>query len=204
MLGYVITDTAQTTWVCKDKTNSYSLTTDKNKALIFDTKPAADTVFKFNLSKLLKSKGIEVKAVNLQIANNTEHTEPAPTTVAEPDMEIGSSKYIISVLSDAVSKLNQRYDNLSEHLSKYDHQRTDVEHYIELNAGKLNAYEGYQAYKLLQTVLIERRKVKDELQIICAVRDKIAFPEEVANIEARVQQLETRSYTPREFHYLFE
>lgn len=209
MNGYVITDKNNSIWVCKDKRGSYSLTTDSGKALIFDNKPAADTVFKFNLSKLIRDKGVAVKSIALKIvtADDTATNNMVPTEAikaATPKCEVGTSKYIISVISEAVGKLNCRHTELVEEVSKYDRQRTDVEHYIELNAGKLNAYEGYQAYKMLQDVLVERRKVKDELSVIQVVRDKMAFPDDIANIDTKVKELESRHYEPREFKHLFE
>lgn len=200
MNGYAITDAKKTIWVCQDTSGSYSLTTDKGKATIFDTKPAADMVFKSNLSKLIKSKGVEVKAVKLQIAGAD---VPKKELVATPTIppEFGSSKYLISVLSEAASKLNCRHLELIEKLSKYDRQKSDVEHYIELNAGKLNACDGFKAYKLLQDILVERRKVKDELQIIQSVRDTMSLSED---IDEKVRKLESRKYEPRELTYLFE
>lgn len=191
---YVISDSKHSIWVCKDKSNSYSLTTDKNRALVFDDETAANAVFKNNLSKFLKSKGVVVQ----KIVNNVSVTTTAPT------QELTGSKYIISVLSDAVSKLNCRHATLVEELSKYDRQRSDIEHYIEFNTGKLNACDGYKAYKLLQDVLVERRKIKDELSMIQVVRDKMAFPEDIANINEKVQELESRHYVPRELPHLFE
>ena len=200
MNGYAITDANKSIWVCQDTSGSYSLTTDKGKAAIFDSKPAADMVFKCNLSKLIKSKGVEVKAVKLQIAGaDVPKKELASTPSAPP--EFGSSKYLISVLSDAASKLNCRHLELVEEVSKYDRQKSDVEHYIEFNAGKLNACDGFKAYKLLQDILVERRKVKDELQIIQSVRDTMSLSED---IEGKVKELESRTYEPRELTYLFE
>lgn len=213
MNGYVIVDDNKMVWVRQEKNGSYSLTTDKNRALIFDSKIAADKVFKSNLSKLIKSKGVAVKSVDLQVigANNAQKQVPVGANNEFQheishfkDAPFGSSEYIIYVLSDAVSKLNKRYDALVDEMSKYDRQKTDVEHYIEFNIGKLNACDGYKAYKLLQNVLIERRKIKDELAILQTVRDRIAFPEEIANIDERVQELKERRYEPREFTYLFE
>lgn len=206
MTGYVITDANKSVWVYKDTSGGYSLTTDKNKALILDSKIAANAVFKSNLSKLIKSKGVTVQTVTLQMVGADNLVKPKEVVKSESStpLEVGSSKYIISVLSDAVAKLNCRHMVLTEEQAKYDRQVTDVEHYIEFNAGKLNAYDGYKAYKLLQDVLVERRKVKDELQIIQVVRDKMAFPEDIANIDERVRQMEARRYEPREFKYLFE
>lgn len=195
MTKYVIANETKTLWVCKDK-NGYSLTTDKAKALTFEAKPTADMVFKSNLSKLIKSKGVVVQTLD----------SPEKTVEHKPSVvpDVGSSKYIISVLSDAVAKLNCRHQELVDEQSRFDRQVTDIEHYIEFNIGKLDACSGYKAYKLLQDVLVQRRKIKDELQIIQVVRDKIGYPEEVADIETKVQELESRRYEPRELTYLFE
>ena len=200
MNGYAITDAKKSIWVCQDISGAYSLTTDKGKAAIFGTKPAADIVFNNNLPKIIRSKGVEVKAVKLQIAGAD---VPKKELVATPSTssELGSSKYIISVLSEAASKLNCRHLELVEEVSKYDRQKSDVEHYIEFNAGKLNACDGFKAYKLLQDILVERRKVKDELQIIQSVRDTMSLSED---IEGKVKELESRTYEPRELTYLFK
>lgn len=200
MNGYVITDADKKVWVCKDK-NSYTLSTDPNKAHIFENKTTANSVFKSSLPKMVKSRVTDVKAIKLQVCDD-EPSKIAPQV--QESSEIGSSKYIVSVIAEAVSKLSNRREMLVEELSKYDRQRCDVEHYIELNTGKLNASEGYKAFKLLQDVLLERRKVKDELQIVQVALDRIVAPDELAHIDTKVKELETRTYTPREFKYLFE
>lgn len=200
MNGYVITDASKKVWVCKDK-SSYTLSTDPNRAHIFENKAAATAAFKSNLPKIVKSKVTDIKSVKLQVCDDE---QPAKMVDKQEATETAASKYIVSVLSDAVAKINTKHATLSEELSKYDRQRTDVEHYIELNAGKLNAYEGYKAYKLLQDVLIKRRKVKDELQIVQVALDRIAAPDELAQIDTKIKELETRQYTPREFKELFK
>ena len=206
MNGYIMTDENRTIFVCKDKSGAYSLTTNRANAVIWDTRPAADTAFKSNISKLIKSKGVAVKSAELQVVESAPKLEVKKVEQnAEPSTtpEFGSSKYIVSVLSDAVAKLNCRHLELSDELSTYDRKVTDVEHYIEFNVGKLNARDGYKAYKLLQDVLVERRKVKDELQILQVVKDKMALPEDIENIQERVKELEGRRYEPRELKYLF-
>lgn len=197
MNRYVISDTDNKIWVCKDK-NSYTLSTDANKACIFESKNKADAAYT-SLSKIIKGKGVKVKSITFQIHsdNVNEFTENKPCS------QTNSSKYAISVISEAVAKLNCRHFELSEELSKYDRQRTDVEHYIEFNAGKLNACDGYKAYKMLQDVLIQRRKVKDELEIVQVALDRIASPDEFAQINSKIEELENRKYTPREFKHLF-
>lgn len=193
MNGYVITDTSKKVFVCKGG-NNYTLSTDPNKACIFETKAKANSIYD-SLPKIIKGKGVEVKSIKLQVEDEVTENK----TVAETE----SSKYIISVLSDTVAKLNARHLVLSEELSKYDRQKTDIEHYIEFNIGKLNACDGYKAYKLLQDVLLQRRKVKDELQIVQVALDRIMSPDDLAQIDSKVKELETRHYKPREFKDLF-
>lgn len=202
MTKYAITNKDKTVWVYQSK-GSYTLTTDKARALIFDSKPAADAVFKSNLSKLIKSKGVTVQTVGVQIDGVEAKSEQTVVVVPSPPQPTESSKYIISVISEAVAKLNVRHQELVDQESKYDCQKTDIEHYIEFNAGKLNACDGYKAYKLLQDILIKRRKIKDEMQIINVVRDRMNA-EELANIEQKIKTLEARTYQPRELTYLFE
>lgn len=201
MTKYAITNKDKTVWVYQCN-GSYTLTTDKARALIFDSKPAADTVFKSNLSKLIKSKGVTVQTVGVQIEGAEAKSEPTVVeTLSSSPTE--SSKYIISVISEAADKLNCRYQELTEQQSKFDGQISDIEHYIELNTGRLNACDGYKAYKLLQDTLLKRRKIKDELQIIQVVRDRMNA-EDIANINQKIKALESRKYTPRELTYLFE
>lgn len=194
MTKYIIANKSRTVWVCRDKT-SYTLTTDKARALTFESEQNANMVFKSNLSKLIKSKGVVVQMLEEEASKPNEQPNITP--------DIGSSKFIISVLSEAVAKLNCRHQELAEEQSKFDGQVTDIEHYIEFNAGKLNACSGYKAYKLLQDVLVQRRKVKDELQIIQVVRDRMNV-EDIANVEQKIKELEARVYKPRELTYLFE
>lgn len=209
MTKYAITNQDKTIWVYQSN-GSYTLTTDKARALIFDTKPAAEAVFKSNLSKLIKSKGVMVQTVGVQIegaaAKPEPKSEPKAMLVKEqpsPTPSTESSKYIISVLSEAVAKLNVRHQELAEQQSKFDGQVSDIVHYIEFNTGKLNACDGYKAYKLLQDTLLERRKIKDELQIIQVVRDRMNS-EDIANVEQKIKEIESRTYKPRELTYLFE
>lgn len=196
MNGYVITDTNKKVFVCKGG-NNYTLSTDSNKACIFETKTKANSIYN-SLSKIIKGKGVTVKPIKLQVEDECAE-EVEDKSLPETD----SSKYIVSVLSEAVAKLNCRHSVLIEELSKYDRQKSDVEHYIELNTNKLNACDGYKAYKLLQDVLLKRRKIKDELQIIQVALDRIASPDELAQIDSKIKELETRQYTPREFKHLF-
>ena len=56
---------------------------------------------------------------------------------------------------------------------------------------------------MLQDVLTQRRKVKDELQVVQIALDRIVSPDELAQIDTKVKELESLKYTPREFKHLF-
>lgn len=198
MNRYVITDENNKVWVCKDN-NSYTLSTDPNKAHIFESRKTADAIYKSALPKIIKSKGVSVKAIKMQVCDDAVQETSRVQTPIEP----GSSKYIVSILSDAVAKLNCRHVELLDELSKYDRQKTDIEHYIEFSTGKFNACDGYKAYKMLQDVLVQRRKVKDELEIVQVAMSRIAAPEELVHIDRKVKELENRKYEPRELKHLF-
>lgn len=76
-------------------------------------------------------------------------------------------------LVDAVNTLyrltsKEHVDELSRALSEADKRLSDTYHFIEVS--NLNAAQGYQAYKELQRVLIERRKVKNEITVVQRVR----------------------------------
>ena len=51
MNGYVITDANNKVWLCKNK-NSYTLSTDSNKACIFNSKSKAESTFE-SLPKIM-------------------------------------------------------------------------------------------------------------------------------------------------------
>lgn len=84
-------------------------------------------------------------------------------------------------------------------------ERDDLLHEIELS--KLNAIEIMSTYKKLETVLHERRKIKDKINLIntvkpfsnkfilkgiCGEADTV-----IANIETLRNNQENRKYTPR-------
>lgn len=198
MNGYVITDSNKKLFVCKDKTG-YTLSTDPNNACIFESKTKANSIY-ISLPKIIRSKGVNVKQIKLQVDDDVMNEGVECNHCSDID----SSKYIVSMLSDVVAKLNCRHFELSEELSKCDRQRSDVEHYIEFNTGKLNACDGYKAYKMLQDVLTHRRKVKDELQIVQIALDRVISPDNFIDINNKIKSLETRKYVPREFKNLFE
>lgn len=91
---------------------------------------------------------------------------------------------------------------LSDKLSKIDQEITDIHHYMEFN--KLNAAEGYKAFKLLQDKLVERRGIKDDMskfQMLSATKVTDVFN---GTFDKNIEALSNRTYTPRVLKELFE
>ena len=64
-------------------------------------------------------------------------------------------------------QLNQYKDNLIIKHKEIEKKKTDLEHYIEFYT--FNASQGYNAYRMLKDVMVERRKIKDNLLIVKAL-----------------------------------
>lgn len=86
-------------------------------------------------------------------------------------------------------------------LENYVHREyIDIRHKIEL--GKtMNASEGYNMYKRLREVLMERRKIKNDLMRTQAIVEKLdKIPQDLI---AKLYEVDTQHYTPRVLKDLF-
>lgn len=120
------------------------------------------------------------KLIKNKISQETlEKAGPAPVFSASPEgvshplkVEVkaecppspGSSE-ILSLVSrlEAATSAN-RLGELQAQVSEYDKMISEIYHYIE--AKKLNAAQGYKAYKNLRGMLLRRRALKNELYIV--------------------------------------
>ena len=99
------------------------------------------------------------------------------------------------------ANFQKEHDELSQQLSKIDQEVCDIQHYIEFN--RLNAAEGYKAYKLLQDKLLERRVIKDnqsKFQMLASAKVSDIFD---GTLEKNLSELSHRTYTPRVLKELF-
>ena len=86
---------------------------------------------------------------------------------------------------------------LNNRLSMADKEISDLYHYIEFT-DRLNAYQGWLLFKMLQDALRMRRKVKRELEVITKICDGNGQP-----IIDRIRDGENQTYHPRVLHDLF-
>jgi len=136
------------------------------------------------------------------------------TKQQKPDMQLSDVVEEIKAINDGdiettiieflkcAETLFSKKDDLLAKQSSIDREVTDLQHYIEQK--NLNAYEGYMAYKKLQSVLIRRRWIKDKLLILSIIEDCKIDPESISHTISRIQGLNGRKYKPRVLNEIFE
>lgn len=100
-----------------------------------------------------------------------------------------------------VTSFTKEQGELPQRLSQIDQEITDIQHYIEFN--RLNAAEGYKAYKLLQDKLLIRRGIKNDMtkfQVLTSARVSDIFD---GTLDKSLESLSNRTYTPRVLKELF-
>lgn len=105
-----------------------------------------------------------------------------------------------------------QYRQLKNDLRDIQLEQTDVLHAIELGKGKLNASELIKLTIRLQDIRIERRKIKDMLEIMDSVKNQItSITKNVTQIDNAVnitknvcQKHNARTYKVRRLHDLKE
>lgn len=99
-------------------------------------------------------------------------------------------------ITSAINSLPSNED-LATQLGDYNAQVVDILHYIEFS--HLDACSGYLTFKKLQDVLISRRTVKEQMEIINKLENCGLIVEKInaANNRAKKTLEESRSYCPR-------
>ena len=101
-----------------------------------------------------------------------------------------------------LTSFHKEHSELWEKMSKVDREVTDIQHYIEFN--RLNAADGYKAFKMLQDKLLERRVIKKDLskfQMLSSASVTDIFD---GTLDKKISELDHRTYTPRVLTELFE
>lgn len=99
-------------------------------------------------------------------------------------------------ITSAINSLPSNED-LATQLGDYNAKVVDILHYIEFS--HLDACSGYLTFKKLQDVLIARRTVKEQMEIINKLENCGLIAEKInaANNQAKKTLEESRSYCPR-------
>lgn len=146
-----------------------------------------------NLPSSAKSYNFRVKDTTV-----TEEFQELDEIVALEDIDKFKS-YLNNLYSTRVNQA--RINFLNDSIQKLDLEITDIQHAIEFN--KVNVVEGYNYYKMLHDVLVQRREYKDELQKINIIRGTLSE----AMVDTMIRSLDgvdTQQYEPRILGELFQ
>ena len=126
---------------------------------------------------------------------------PKPLTVTKPVDSLFDSVFE-SLKKVDTTDFNREQGILSQKLSAIDQEICDIQHYIEFN--KLNAAEGYKAFKMLQDKLLERRVIKNDFAKFQMLNDAKVSEIFDGTLDSKLSAMEKKKYTPRVLKELFE
>lgn len=199
MARYVITDGKR--WIKKDKKGRYSPTTCGSFAEEF-SKDKADKVLNNSLTKGLRTIFRVEKASdipkNVKPVSKEDMIETEKVQVSE-----NITRWIEKVesLNGLFDEANKRNEELTSELSKVDKELSDLLHYIEF--AKLNAAQGYKAYKMVKERRTKRRHIKNEMDVLAVILSQNAN-DISKNIKNKLNEMDKRTYNPREIKELFD
>lgn len=197
MARYVITDGKR--WIKKDKKGRYLPTTCGAFAEEF-SKDKADKVLNNSLAKGFRS------------IFRVERADDVPKNVKPVSKDFKTEKVQISEnitrWIDKVESLNGLFDEVNDRnkeliyeLSKVDKELSDLLHYMEF--AKLNAAQGYKAYKMVKERRIKRRHIKNEMDVLAVILSQ-NVNDISKNIKNKLNEMDKRTYNPREIEELFD
>lgn len=193
-MSYIISDHQEKHFLCLNKNNSYSITTDRRQAYKWNTFNKANNVlinlpnslsFYTTTWKIIFDKQPSTSSSITTTSSFTSSPKPAPKA---------------SIKEDVISfrkRLEDELDSLSEQLSDVDKEKEDVIHYIEFNT--LNACQGYKIYNLLHEIMQDRREIKNKFRCVQSLLSN--FNTITLNLD--LKQNEPLSYTPKALPTLF-
>lgn len=107
----------------------------------------------------------------------------------------------INAVIDIIANSDTKQEELNRKLSNVDKKIVDVEHYIEF--GKFNAYQGWMCFKMMQNLLRERRRYKNEIQAINLVKQYHFDNNSLVKLSKTISEIQHKRYTPRAIPELF-
>lgn len=108
----------------------------------------------------------------------------------------------VGAIHELVKDAEERREELSSELAEVEKEILDIRHYIEFTS--LNAYQGWLACNMLKNRLMERRRIKNELEVITALGNCKITSDMMADIENAIDAMKNKKYTPRVLFELFK
>ena len=180
----------------------YVKVSDINKAIRGDLHKLTNIVGNCISPSIRKDcKVVAFKTANSE-ANVKKYAVEAPKHVAEVHTESMFDSVFAEIKKVDLTGFHKEHSELSQRMSRIDQEVSDIHHYIEFN--RLNAADGYKAFKLLQDKLHERRVIKDDLakfQMLSSAKVSDIYD---GTLEKHLEAFDSRTYTPRVLTHLFD
>lgn len=130
--------------------------------------------------------------------------EEAAKLIAEEEIEDQVDLWLnkISDIQRCIEDAGNRKNELASKLVIIEREICDINHYIEFT--KLNAYQGWLAFNMLQSKLRNRRKIKNELEVVSKISECEIDTSALADVSRAIEQIKMKRYTPRILNTLFE
>ena len=183
--------------------NNYVPIKDKSSAVKFETETMANNIYTSSVPKILRNnynwKIVEIEDENCGSINKsktTQNANPQYTYISTEDLTS-----VINELSGKFSVLRGNKEWLLERESNLDKQISDVMHWIEFN--NFSACEGYKLCKALKNLRLERRRVKNELELINIINMHTCNHIANGNTSKAIEGLDSKQYEPRVLSDLF-
>lgn len=120
------------------------------------------------------------------------------------DIDMTYEKHqILDVLIKTIEEKDNEYQKLNNQLTKVSRAITDYNHFKEINAGKRSASQRCKDDIFYEKLLIQRRKLKDEIQILECI-DELINDGKYVKIIDKYRLLGKHTYCPRELNSLFD
>lgn len=178
-----------------DSSGKYTEVTNINQA----TKGAMHKLSNVVNNSIPPSKRSKCKIVAL------DSVKVSPTIVTPHVLKIAEKSLVDDMLNQIKKvdyvNLDETQKALAHKLSTIDQEVCDIYHYIEFN--KLNAAQGYKAYKMLKDKLLERRVIKNDILKLKMLADSKVSDIFDGTLDDKLSASETKMYTPRVLKELF-
>lgn len=200
MNQYVITDGVR--YVYRNYQNKYVAAPGEAMADTF-TLRQANGIFTSSLPKQLR-RGFRIQECSI----SDKHTNEAKDKTVSQDDTAATSENVqmwvnkIAGYHGLIQEARQRRIVLLDQLSTVDKELQDCLHYIEFN--NLNAAQGYKAYKMVRERRVQRRAIKNELDVLTAFLAKNYGKTAACEVQDVVEKINQRLYKPRVLTELFE
>ena len=145
-------------------------------------------------------KVVAFKTANSE-ANVKKYAVEAPKHVEEVHVSSMFDTVLEQIKKIDLVSFHKEHSELSKKMSRIDQEIVDIQHYIEFN--RMNAAEGYKAFKLLQDKLLERRVIKDDLfkfQMLASAKVSDIYD---GTLDDKIDEFYNRDYAPRVLKELF-